>query len=64
MRAESQFMEGKKHVVTLLRASFKSFQYVKHKSNLPSPISTRELWPLPPPSVIWQVYVPSLSSVK
>ena len=31
---------------------------------LPSPIRTRELWAFPPPSVIWQVYVPSLSSVK
>lgn len=31
---------------------------------LPSPIRTSELCPLPPPSVIWQVNVPSFSSVK
>lgn len=31
---------------------------------LPSPISTSELCALPPPSVIWQVNVPSFSSVK
>lgn len=31
---------------------------------LPSPIRTRELCALPPPSVIWQVNVPSFSSVK
>lgn len=32
--------------------------------HLPSPIKTSELCALPPPSVIWQVNVPSFSSVK
>lgn len=40
------------------------FIYSKRLNLSLSPIRTRVLWALPPPSLIWQVYVPSFSVVK